>query len=68
MVQAAEQHGFEVKFLVRLPACPTAGLAACVAVSRKEQARLTNQQALQGESSTHGNSSNPDASGDDHQT
>jgi hypothetical protein len=63
----AEKDVFEVEFLVRLKAAaqqqvwPPASLFPA-----REQARLTNQQAFQGESSTHGNSSNPDASGDDY--
>jgi hypothetical protein len=58
---------FEVKFQVRLPPDSETGAPAVwFAVSRKNPVRLTNQQSFQGESSTHGNSSNPDASGDDH--
>jgi hypothetical protein len=64
-----ERALFEVKFSVRLP--PGAGLKAGPSASPfPQEADQTHQiqQSVQGESSTHGNSSNPDASGDDHQT
>jgi hypothetical protein len=67
---AEEIAPFEVKFLVRLPAAAQQQVWPPVWLyPARVQARLTNSsKSAQGETSTHGNSSNPDASGDDHQT
>src|ERR1044071_10064988 len=67
--QAAGRRAFEVKFLVRLPPASKIGMRPSVSpfpASSRQDSPIT-ARAFQGESSTHGNSSNPDASGDDHQ-
>lgn len=61
------EHVFEVKFLVRLEAAAQRQIWPPVSLIPQESRQDSpNQQVFQGESSTHGNSSNPDAPGDDH--
>src|SRR5579859_6494951 len=68
--QAAGRRAFEVEFLVRLPPTSEIGMRPSVSPfpARSRQDSPITARAFQGESSTHGNSSNPDASGDDYQT